>query len=82
MGSDVGRCSAVSLSVGRCGFVVGHEVPHGCAEAQDGQLRCVRWDESTEWLELPSATGEMARVALPWAAEYVLPGTASSDRIV
>ncbi|MCU1690635.1 MAG: hypothetical protein JWN61_2617 [Pseudonocardiales bacterium] len=68
-----GRCIDVSLALGRCGFAAGHEVPHGAAEAQDGHLRCVRWDDTSEWLDLPSATGEMARTSLPWAAGYVLP---------
>jgi hypothetical protein len=73
MSATLRRCPDVSLALGRCGFTSGHAVPHGKAEAQDGQLRCLRWDDTTEWLELPSDTGEMARVRLPWAAEYQFP---------
>lgn len=68
------RCVDISLAFGQCGFTADHDVPHGSAEAQDGSLRCVRWDETAEWLELPSDTGEMARVPLPWATDYRLPG--------
>lgn len=73
MTSTARRCPDISLAFGRCGFTAGHEVPHGCAEAQDGTLRCLRWDDQAQWLELPSDTGQMARVALPWAADYPFP---------
>ena len=67
------RCRQVSLALGRCGLIAGHDVPHAAAEAQDGRLRCIRWDESAEWLDLPSVEGGMSRGPLPWAADYRLP---------